>query len=485
EVGVRKVLGARKAMLIRQFLSESMIITLIALTIALALIEFLLPVFNQLTQKHLSLDWLNNTDALGWMVLFAILTGLLAGSYPAWYLSALNPTAILKGSPRRQGAMNFLRKGLVVFQFTISIALIIGTLMIHRQIDFIQNKSLGFDKDQRLIIPLRTAESQTTIAAFKNEILKNSECVSAGPTTSYPGIFTPNDLSFYKEGENMNSAVNMKFSYVDYGYIETLGCEVIHGRSFSESHSSDLEKGIVINESAARSMGWKPEEAVGQKIFSDWNKTVVAFEIVGIVRDFNHQSLYQEIRPYFFLLSHDVRYGYMMVHVNTQNFQPLLAFLETAWKKFNPGEPFEYGFLDQDIQKQYEADIRLASLINNFAEMAILIACLGLFGLASYTTEQRTKEIGIRKVLGASAASIVNMLSTEFVKLVVLANVIAWPLAYFVLNRWLEAFAYKASWDVFVFLIACATALLIAFVTVSGQALKAAMTNPSEVLKYE
>ncbi|NUM81777.1 FtsX-like permease family protein [bacterium] len=485
EVGVRKVLGARKAMLIRQFLSESMMITLIALTIALALIEFLLPAFNQLTHKNLALNWLSNADALGWMVLFALITGLLAGSYPAWYLSSLNPTAVLKGSLRRQGAMNFLRKGLVVFQFTISIALIIGTLMIHRQMDFIQTKNLGFGKDQRLIIPLRTAESQHTIAAFKNEILKNSECVSAGPTTSYPGIFTPNDLSFYKEGEDMNSAVNMKFSYVDYGFIETLGCEVLQGRSFAESYPSDLEKGIVINEAAARSMGWKPEEAAGKKIYSDWNKTKVAFEVVGVVRDFNHQSLYQEIRPYFFLLSHDVRYSYMMVHVHTQNFQPLLVFLEDTWKKLNPGEPFEYSFFDQDIQKQYEADIRLSSLINDFAAMAILIACLGLFGLASYTTEQRTKEIGIRKVLGASSASIVNMLSTEFVKLVIVANLIAWPLAYFVLNRWLEAFAYKVSWDAFVFLIACGTALLIAFLTVSGQALKAALTNPSEVLKYE
>ena len=485
EVGVRKVLGAYSSMLIRQFLSESLLITGIAFLAALGMIELLLPYFNQLAHKDLTLNGISSFTELSWILGVALMTGLLAGSYPALYLSSFDPTAVLKGKIKQGSAANRLRKGLVIFQFTISIALIVGTIMIHRQLSFIQNKDLGFQKDQRIVIPLRTDDARSAVEAFKNEILKSSDIASAAPTTSYPGVFTPNDLSFYNEGESMDRAVNMKFSYVGYGFIETLGCEKLYGRLFSEAFPGDMDKGVVINETVARSMGWKPEEAVGKKMYTDWNNEKTTFEVVGVVKDFNHQSLYQKIIPYFFLLSKQSSFAYFMIQLNTNDFRSVLTSLEKTWKTMIPATPFEFVFLDDQIQKQYDADIRLFDLINNFAGMAILIACLGLFGLASYTTEQRTKEIGIRKVMGASVPRIVNMLSSEFIKLVAVANAMAWPLAYVIIDRWLQAFVYRTHWDLFVFLMAGCTALLIAVITVGYQAIKAALANPVDALKWE
>lgn len=487
EVGIRKVMGAEKQSLIRQFIGESMLLSLIAFVLSIVAVELFLPTFNQLTGKSLSL--LSEPLGLLWFLGIALITGLLSGSYPAFYLSSFNPATVLKGKLANNLSAAALRRGLVVFQFVISIVLIVASLFTIQQMDFLQNKSLGFQKDQQVVIPLRSLDSKRNYPALKNELLQHPQVSAATGATSYPGIFPSNDISLYKSGETVKDAKIVRMNYVDYDFLKTLHMELAAGRFFSPDFPADTTRRLVVNEATAKQLGYtSPEEIVGQTLSFNWQGSTDRFEVIGVVRDFHYLSLHEEIRPYALqLFNYRITPppSYMVANVHTENLGETLAMLEEEWKQVNSNEPFEYSFLDEDFQRNYETEQRISSIIKYFTFIAILISCLGLFGLAAFTAERRTKEIGIRKVLGASVQNIVLLLSKEFVLLIVIAFVIATPIAWYAASRWLETFAYRIDIGWWVFALAGVLALVIALLTISFQSIRAAVHNPVESLRSE
>lgn len=488
EVGVRKVLGAEKASLVRQFFGESLLMSAIALVFALLLTLVLLGVFEQVAGKTLSLTTQQKIGFAGVFLLLTLITGLLAGSYPAFYLSSFKPIKVLKGKFSNSFAAVSLRKGMVVFQFMISIVLIIASIVIAQQMSYMRQKDLGFEKGQQIIIPLRTATAKSSIRSFKDEVASNTRITSIGSGMAYPGIFHPQDWLMYRQGKTPANSRSVFINMVDENFLQTIGVHLVAGRLFSNQFPSDTLHSLVINEETVKQFGFtSPQEAVGKWMAFDWNGQQQRFYIVGVVRNFHFHDLHEAIDPFAFRFYNqaDAGFNYLIAHVRGDGLQPALTALETTWKKLNPNEPFEYSFLDQDFQKNYEADSRRASLIHYFTIIAILISCLGLFGLVSFTAEQRTKEIGIRKVLGASVYGVVALLSKDFLKLVMIALLIASPIAWWAMNRWLQNFAYQTniSWQVFArtaFL-----AVVIAFGTISFQAIKAAIANPVKSLRAE
>ncbi|MDO1451045.1 ABC transporter permease [Rhodocytophaga aerolata] len=486
EVGMRKILGAYRSTLIRQFLGESIILSGMAIVVALGLTLLCLSVFNELTGKQLSL--LNGLSlfTISCLVGITLFTGLLAGSYPAFYLSAFQPIKVLKGIMVTHIAANFLRKGLVVFQFVISVCLMAGTITILSQLDYIQNKNLGFDKEQRIIIPLRTRQAQETYLRFRNEISTQSNVLSVAATSSYPGAFYAYDTNFIPEGKRPDEATNCKINIVEPGLIETMAYQVLAGRTFSAGrYQADKDQSVLINEAAAQQIGWKPEEAIGKTLKGEWAGKQWNLQIVGVLKNFNYESLHETVRPMVFITQEPQWFEYAVINAKTGNWQNLLQEVEQSWQKYNASLPFEYVFLKDEVQTQYEADRRLSKTIGYLTAIAIFISCLGLYGLAAFTAEQRTKEIGVRKVLGASVTSITTMLSTDFLKLVLLGNLIAWPLAYYGMNKWLENFAYSIDLNVRIFVIAGLAAVSVALFTVSFQSIKAALANPIRSLRNE
>ncbi|MBK7871014.1 MAG: ABC transporter permease [Saprospiraceae bacterium] len=487
EVGIRKVMGAEKQRLIRQFIGESMIISLFSLLIAIVTVEVFLPVFNQMTGKELSL--LAQPSGLLWFVGIALITGLLAGSYPAFYLFFFNPTTVLKGKLTNSLSATTLRRGMVVFQFIISIVLIAASLFINQQMDYIQNRNLGFNKDQQVIIPLRSGNAKRTSQALKDEVIRSTQVKAATLASTYPGIPIPFDLPLFAEGQTNNDFKVVRVNHADADYAKTLALEMVAGRFFSPDFPADSTNRLVINEAAVKGFGFpSSEEAIGKSLFIEFGDTRFTFEVVGVMKDFNFESLHKEVTPHGIILptnSFAQPPGYLLVNTNAENISGALSKLENAWRSNNPDEPFEYSFLDEDFQKNYEAEQRISSIIWYFTFIAIFISCLGLFGLAAFTAERRTKEIGIRKVLGASVSSIVTLLSKEFLLLVTIAFLIATPIAWYGANRWLEGFAYRIPIQWWVFAIAGILALAIALFTISFQAIRAAVANPVESLKNE
>lgn len=488
EVGVRKVLGAQKNSLLRQFLGESLVMATIALAFALVFTMLLLPVFERVSGKVLIIKG-EQKFVLGVLfILLAFVTGLLAGSYPAFYLSAFRPIKVLKGKFSNSLAAVSLRKGLVVFQFIISIVLIVASVVIANQMNYLRQKDLGFQKDQQIIIPLRTSTAKNSVQAFKNEVANNTSIRSVGTSMAYPGIFNPQDWLMYRQGQTMDNSKQVYINLVDNSFLQTLGVKLLAGRLFSSEFAADTLTSFVINEQAVKQFGFaSPQDAVGKWLAADWDGEQNRFNIVGVVKDFHFKDLHEAIEPFAFRFYNDADAGfnYMIIHARGGNAGPPLSELETTWKKLNPNEPFEYSFLDQDFQKNYEADEKRGSLINYFTIVAIIISCLGLFGLATFTAEQRTKEIGIRKVLGASVYGLVALLSKDFLKLVVVAVLIASPLAWYAMNRWLENFAYQTSITWQVFAVTTLLAIVIAFVAISFQAVRAAISNPVKSLRTE
>src|SRR5436189_4883809 len=488
EVGVRKVLGAQKNSLLRQFLGESLIMAGIALVFAMIFTILLLPVFEQVSGKTLNISVEQKIILVVVFIFLAIITGLLAGSYPAFYLSSFRPIKVLKGKFSNSLAAISLRKGLVVFQFIISIVLIIASIVIAKQMGYMQQKDLGFQKEQQIIIPLRTSIAKNSVQAFKDEIANNTSISSIGTSMAYPGIFNPQDWLMYRQGQTMNNSKTVYINLVDNSFLQTLGVKVVAGRLFSKEFAADTLTSFVINEEAVKEFGFaSPQDAVGKWLAADWDGEQNRFTIVGVVRNFHFKDLHESIEPFAFRFYNDADAGfnYLIAHSSGVNIKPSLSVLENTWKKLNPNEPFEYGFLDQDFQKNYEKDDRQANLINYFTIVAIIISCLGLFGLATFTAEQRTKEIGIRKVLGASIYGVVALLSKDFLKLVVIAVIIASPLALYAMNKWLQNFAYKTSITWQVFAMTTLIAVIISFVTISFQAIKAAIANPVKSLRTE
>jgi putative ABC transport system permease protein len=486
EVGVRKVLGAERTSLLRQFLGESLVMAMIALLFAAGITFLLLPIFENVAGKTLIIPFQQKLMLGGMFILLALLTGLLAGSYPAFYLSSFKPIKVLKGKFTNSLAAISLRKGLVVFQFIVSILLIIASVVIADQMKFLRLKDLGFVKDQQVIIPLRTATAKSGINTFKNEASGQAGISSIGAGMAYPGIFHPQDWSMYPQGQTMANSKKVYINLVDNNFLQTLGVQVLAGRLFSEDFPADTLTRFVVNEETVKQFGFKsPLDAIGKWMAFDWDGHQQQFTIIGVVKNFHFKDLHENIEPFAFRMYNDAGFNYLVARSKGDNIKRSLAGLESTWKKLNPNEPFEYSFLDQDFQKNYEAEDRQASLINYFTIVAIIISCLGLFGLATFTAEQRTKEIGIRKVLGASVYGVVGLLSKDFLKLVFIAVLIASPLAWWGMNKWLQNFAYQTSIGWQVFAITFFIAIFIAFATISFQAIKAAIANPVKSLRTE
>ena len=486
EVGIRKVMGAEKGSLIRQFLGESLLMSLIAFILALAITLLLKPLFEQVANKHIEFSLSDLLMIIPSFLLLSVITGLIAGSYPAFYLSSFKPVKVLKSKFSNSFAAVSLRKTLVVFQFIISVILIIASLVINNQMKYLRSKDLGFSKGQQIIIPFRSEGAKKMYASLKNEITRDNNVASVGATFYYPGIFNASDNGFYKDGQTVNDSRRARINTVDDNFLQTLGITPVAGRLFSPEFPSDSINKMIINETGAKEIGFSsPKEAVGKNIYFEYNGKKISNEIIGVVKDFHFEDLHLSITPYVFQLNNRQSYNYLLVHAKTVQNDKLLASLGQIWHSLNPNEPFSFSFLDEDFQKNYQAENRLSSIVSYFTIIAIFISCLGLLGLAIFSAEQRTKEIGIRKVLGASVMSIVTLLSRDFLKLVIISVVIASPLAWMIMNKWLQDFAYKSpiSWTIFV--LTFVTALLIALLTISFNAIRAAVSNPINNLRTE
>jgi len=377
---------------------------------------------------------------------------------------------------------------LVVFQFIISIVLIVASVVIAKQMSFMRQKDLGFQKDQQVVIPLRTSTAKNSVQSFKDEVANNTGIRSVGTSMAYPGIFFPQDWLMYREGQSMNSSKQVFINLVDNNFLQTLGVKLVAGRLFSSDFAADTLTSFVVNEQTIKEFGFRsPQDAIGKWLAFDSDGEQIRFNIVGVVKDFHFKDLHEAIEPFAFRFYNDANIGfnYMVAKLGGGNIGQSLSTLEATWKKLNPNEPFEYSFLDQDFQKNYEAETRQAGLIDYFTIIAIIISCLGLFGLATFTAEQRTKEIGIRKVLGASVYGVVALLSKDFLKLVIIAIVVGSPIAWWAMNKWLQNFAYQTSIGWQVFALTAVIALFIAFSTISFQAIRAALSNPVKSLRTE
>lgn len=483
EVGVRKTLGAGQSTLVRQFLGESLLMALLAFVIALCLTYLLLPGFNRLFDKSIRLSGNEALIFVAGTLLLSIITGLLAGSYPALYLSSFSPVKALKGKISNTLAVASIRRGLVVFQFCISIVLIVAAVIIARQMQYLRNAELGFNKDQQLILPLRSENAAKLYSSLKTELQKDSRILSVGASFLYPGHVGWSG-TYFPDGGNKKDNYMFLTNTIDFDFIKTLGIKTASGHLFSNEFPADSIDGVVINETGARQLGYTVENAVG-KGFHDTNNPGLRLRIVGVMKDFHFEDLHQPIGNVAFFVNSAPYYHYLILHVQPSNIQEAIKSARQTWQTLNPNEPFEYSFLDAEFQKHYDADNRLASLVNCATLIAIFISCLGLFGLAAFSAEQRTKEIGIRKVLGASPGNIVALLSADFMKLVLLAVVIGSPLGWYATRRWLQDFPYRTTVSWTAFGLTAGVALLIAFATISLQAFRAARANPVKSVKTE
>ncbi|MBO3698296.1 ABC transporter permease [Roseivirga sp. E12] len=479
EVGMRKVLGALKKQLVVQFLTESVFMCLFATVVAMILAILLVPYFNDISGKALNVQGLLEPIFIVGLVVFSIILGVVSGLYPAFFLSAFKPVAVLKGKMSSGAKNSWLRNGLVVFQFGISIILVIGTLVIYQQIQFLNDKPLGFDKDQLIIIEradLLGEQAET----FKNILLDNPQVLEVSGTNTVPGRQI-NGGTFTDVTGNASDRYLMPNIRGDYDLIETMGFEVVEGRAFDPAIVSD-SSAIIVNESAVRTFGW--QDPIGKQL-QPINGPIST--VIGVVKDFHFESLHQPIGPVA-LFASDIRVGrpnIFLAKVSTQNLASTLARVESSWDDFVQQRPFDVAFVDQEFGQLYDAEERSGRLFTAFSVLAIVIACLGAFGLAAFLATQRSKEIGVRKVLGASTSSIVGLLSKEFVKLILVANLIAWPVAFFLMRQWLETFAYAIGINLMVFVLATLASLFIALSTVSFHSIRAALKNPAETLHQE
>jgi len=483
EVGVRKVLGSLRSNLINQFLTESILISFIALILAILFAWVLLPYFNQIANKEIGIGLFSRAWLLPSLIALMLVVGLLAGSYPAFYLSSFKPIVVLKGKLAGGFKRSWLRSSLVVFQFWISIILIIGTIVIYNQLNYIQKKKLGYNRDQVLVLE-NTDPLGSQSKAFENELLKMPGVLSATMTGFLPTSNWRSDSPLFPDATlDQKSALSSQIWTVDENYIPTLGMQMDKGRNFSKQFLTD-SSGVIINESAAKLLGFADPINKPLYYLTDISKKQVAtYHVVGVVKDFNYNSLRQSVTPLALFYGNQI--SKIALKINTANIKGLIAQIENKWKTMAPGQPFSYAFMNEQFNNLYRTEQRVSQISITFSILAILIACLGLFGLVTYAAEQRIKEIGIRKVLGASVANLVGMLSKDFLKLVIISAVIAFPVAWWAMHKWLQDFAYRVQIGWWIFVIAGIIALLIALVTVSFQAIKAALANPVKNLRTE
>jgi putative ABC transport system permease protein len=484
EVGIRKVLGSIKKQLIAQFLAESVLLTFFSMVCAFVLIFLLLPYFNQLANKNIDYSFFLDYRSILVILSLSLLVGMLAGVYPAFFLSGFNPIKVLKGPASAQGSQKkVLRSSLIIFQFFVSTALIIATIIVYQQLHYMQNEKLGYDKEQVLylqdtqLLGLRDVRN-----AFKQTLLQDNRIVSASIGTNVPGNPNMDGTQIYPKDKQANEndvEIHTNIFHIDYDYIPTLGIHIAQGRNFSKDYSTD-SFAVVINEAAVRDLGWSGTNPIGKTIVTSGQHE---YKVVGVATDFHYASLKQKIAPLMMMISYPG--PGLIVRIKTADVHGLLADIKKQWDKLNAGAPFAYYFLDDNFAKLYASEQRTQKIFSSFALIAIIIASLGLFGLSAFVIEQRTKEIGIRKVLGASIKQVLMLVSKEFLLLIGIAFIISIPVTWWAMNQWLQDFAYRINISAWVFAIAGIVAILIALITISFQAIKAAVANPVKSLRTE
>jgi putative ABC transport system permease protein len=483
EVGMRKVVGAKRFQLVGQFLGESLLVTLLSLGLAVVIARLTIPLINNLTGIALNFDQILNPLLLVCLTDGTILVGLAAGIYPALVLSAFRPIATLKGI-LKNGSRGFaMRNVLVVIQFAISVVLIVGTLIMARQFNFMKKQHLGFDKAQKLVLPLRGGINiQENFVSVKDMFSKHPSVTGVTVSSTVPGRGFSN-FAIVQVGEDDPKNLSMFHMYFDYDFIPDYGIEMKAGRAFQKELKTDFMGAFLINEAAVEAFGWSsPEEALGKRLRTGHGGRVNP--IIGVTKDFHYRGLQSEVEPLVMEFL-PWTFSYVTLSIDITDLNDTLAFVRSQWKALWPGHPFEHFFLDTDFDWQYRTDEQIGNLFGIFTFLGLFIACLGLLGLASFTAESRTKEIGIRKVLGASVTRIVFMLSRQFTKWVLLANCVAWPVAYYIMSRWLKNFAYRTEINIFIFILSGLLVLGVALLTVSFQSIRAATTNPADSLRYE
>lgn len=477
EVGMRKVVGALKSHLIRQFYGESLIFALISLVLAAGIVTAVLPVFSKFAEKDLVWNVAGIGAILVGLIGITFLTGLVAGSYPALFLSGFQPVKVIRGALKTGAASSRFRKVLVVVQFSLSIMLIIGTVVVYQQLTYMKNMRLGWDREHLVYIPLRD-DVKKVYDTLKVELLKDSHVLNATATAQLPSSIGSNSNNFNWEGKDPNFTTLIGNNPVDFDFIKTLKIEMKEGRSFSKDYSSDASSGFIINEEVAQLMG--RESVVGENCMFFGREGT----IVGVMKNWHYQPARRKIEPLVLYINPEWT-RIMLIRIAAGDISASIDAIKNVWNRVIPTYPFEYYFLDENFDEMYKREESIGILLKYFAALAVFVACLGLFGLASFTAEQRTKEIGIRKVLGATVSNITLLLCREFFLLVLVSNIIAWPVAYFLMKNWLQSYAYRTSMSALIFVTAMGIALIVAFLSVSFQAIRAATTSPIRSLRYE
>jgi putative ABC transport system permease protein len=473
EIGLRKVIGAGRKNIIRQFYGESLLFAFISLLFSLFLVQLSLPLFNKISGKHLDFSMFSNTTILFLLFGIVLVTGVFAGTYPALFLSSFKPVKVLKGSIKSGAKNASIRRILVSTQFVLTIILIIGTMVVDRQLNFIQNQNLGYDKEHIICVDI-PGEFQDQIDAIKNCLSSNPNVLNVSAVSNIPTNITLSTILSDWQGQEGNEKLLVHMLSSDYDFAKTMNIEMVQGRFYSREFIADTSNGLLINEAAQKKMAL--ESPIG--------KTILGSQIIGVIKDFHFRSLHSSIAP-LILFFDPSALKHLLVRIQTADLENTIETLDSSWRTIVPSMPFEYSFLDEQLDKLYAAEKQSKAVINLFTFLAFFIAGLGLFGLATFTVEQRTKEIGIRKALGASIIGIFFLLSSEFLKWLVIANIIAWPIAWIAMNKWLQNFAYRTEMTIWPFLLSGIAALTIALFTVSWQAVRAATANPVEALRYE
>jgi putative ABC transport system permease protein len=488
EIGVRKVIGSSKKQLMLMFFAESVLLTVIATVVAVVLIEVALPYFNRLSGKTLILTQFGQAETIAALAIFSFFTGMFSGLYPALFLSGFGTISAIKGQVGSQSATILFRKSLVIFQFIVTIVMIAGSCIIYQQLNFVMNKDLGFNKAQVLTIHIGDKSARTKIAALKSQLLQNPAIESVGIAGNPIGNnnIGGGDFNLGPDGKINPESKIVENLVVDQDFIPTLQIKMAKGRNFSPSMATDQKEAIIVNQTLVNEMGWK--DAVGKRVRTgvDEKGNVISQTIIGVVKDFNTYSLQHKVEPMVLQMPAKANdEDNLYVRIAKTNIPATLDYIRKVYGRFDIESKAEFNFLDQNFAKQYQSEQKQGNILFIFTILAISIACLGLFGLVTFTAEQRVKEIGIRKVLGASVTSIVGLLSKDLIKLVLISTIVAWPLAWYGMGQWLQSFAYRINIHWWVFAIAGTVAIAIALVTVSIQSIKAATANPAKSLKSE
>ena len=484
EVGIRKVMGAERSQLIYQFMGESVALSLLAMLVAIVVVMGILPAFNTASQKSLSVFSGGLPSAAGIFIGSALFCGLVAGSYPSLFLSRFQPAVVLKGVASGMGSSGILRKSLVIFQFATSIVLLVATVVVFQQLSFTRNMDLGFDREQVLVVQLTDPGIRTEYPRFRDRIRELSSVKSVSAASGIPGYFIPTQL-LSAEGAPPDEMSFVQGFQTDFEFLESLDIELIAGRTHSLDFPGDTLDAIVLNQSAVRAFGWEsPDDAIGRRVTTPGNNPFIG-RVIGVMADFHAESLHEPLEPASIQITNEQAYFYAVIRTHPGQTRTAIADIETIWDSLYPAYIYQYSFLDDDVDQLYASDLTLGRLFGGFSLLTVIIACLGLFGLASFTAEQRTREIGVRKVMGADAKQIILLLCMDFARFVGLAFLIASPLVWIGMNRWLETFAFRVEFGVGTLLLVGISVLVVSLLTVSWQTIRASFINPVDALKYE